>query len=162
MASTLTNPQVGFSIQGTLTDTSRAGATVVATVNDQTTQAYSVGTNGGNVAFEYSANLTIGTGATTLDLTALTDPDGNSITFMKVMAVKLTNLFTNASNVTMGGGTNPIFGAFPVNAQGGTNGNGWCGFVANNGLTVTGGSTNNLKLISDTAATPVSLTIIGR
>lgn len=166
MSSTLTLPQVGFSIQGTLTDTSRSGAKVVAMINDSTATIYSVGTNLGQVAFEYSANLSIGTGGTTLDLTSLTDPDGNAIVFTKVMGLKLTNLHTNTSNVTIGGGSNPIFATDPIPATGGTASagvamNNWRGFKNDNGLVVAGGSTNNLKLISDTAATPVSLTLFG-
>lgn len=160
--SILTNPALAFNLTANLAG-GIANAPTRTAIADATAINLNVGTASGNVNLAYSGNVSVVSGTPlVIDLTALTNPDGGAVSFTNVLAVKLTNNGTAAGTLTMGGGTNPVFGAFPVAAQGGTNGTGVTGFYSPNGITVAGGSSNNLQIVSSAGTVPGSLTILGR
>src|SRR5688500_4188197 len=68
-----------------------APAPVGAQVSDKTNTNISVGSTAGLVDKEYAAAVTVTTAGLTLDLTALEDALGNSISFSKVRAIKISN-----------------------------------------------------------------------
>lgn len=161
MANTLSNPQYGAAILGTLTS-STATATNVATINDATSAAPSVGTSAGSFNLAYTASGTVATGTpVVLDTTALTDPLGASINFGHVNIIKLTNnSTTTGQDLTMGGGSNPLFGSISPVAR--ANG-GFLEIADPNPGIATSGSVKNIQ-ISAAAGTNVAfaLTILGR
>lgn len=97
------------------------------------------------------ANYSVSTG-TTIDLTNITDPFGNAISFATVKHLQIVNNdLTNS--LTVGGGSNPVFAALPSIIAGG------CVNLTTN-LTV-GGSTKNLLLTAGAGTISVDVYIIG-
>lgn len=67
----------------------------------------------------YFNTYTVGTSATTIDLTSLTDAYGQSISFGTVKALLVVNNDAT-NNLTVGGGTNGLFSTLPFTLNGQT------------------------------------------
>lgn len=110
MSDTMTNPSASATIQCNLSST--AGAALnTTTVNHSVANQPTVGSSSGNVNKVYTGVTTIASSgsAGSLDLTSLTDPQGNALTFSKVQWILIENLDTTTGHdVTPGGGTTPV------------------------------------------------------
>lgn len=161
MSTTLVTPKVAIAATSQTTS-GVAPATVVGTVAQSTTWAPTVGTAVGNVNLLYSAAQTVTNGTPlVLDLTSLTDPNGNAVVFAHVQAIVVTNnSIVAGQDLTIGGGTNPLSTDLHT-AQ--ANGGAAAIIAPNPGFAVVGSSTNNLKVVVAAGTTvPFSISIYGR
>jgi hypothetical protein len=110
MAGTLSNPQISGSIQATLAAAAANNATST-NINHTTTVQPTVGSSAGNANKVFDVTVTIASSGTpgTIDLTSVTDPQGNALSFSALRALKITNLSTTAGqDITPFGGTNGL------------------------------------------------------
>jgi hypothetical protein len=151
-----------LAITGALSD-GLSPPVVTASINHTVNPSLPVGSSSGSVDIEYHTPVTVSSGSPlVLDLTNLTDPLGNAITFAVVTAILLTNDSTTTTNdLSLGGGTHPLIATCPLPAQ--ASGGAVAFLAPAAGLTVSSGSTNNLQISAAAgSAVPGKLTILGR
>lgn len=97
MSSTLSSPQVGMNVTANLASSAGAGATTTV-INDSSAFAPTVGSSAGNVNRVYTSAITVAASGTALsvDLTNLSDPQGNAISISTLNVLKLSNSSTTA------------------------------------------------------------------
>jgi hypothetical protein len=171
MSATLTNPQVGCSVQGDLASVSGANAGT-NTVRDFAARTYTVGTGATqNVNRLYTADLTVDTGtANVLDVNALTDAAGAALNLAHVHTIKIQNLSgTAGQDLTIGGGTTPlssnIAGVCYAGSVAGASGNGGVFLIDNpvGGFPVSNGTADKLTInVAAGTAVPFRISILGR
>lgn len=113
-----------------------------------------------NRVYTNSATMTIAaSGTLNIDLSgSVTDAFGNTLTLTKLRALLIEHLTTTTStNVTVGGGTNPIFGT-KISGLEINNGDHML-FTCKNGYTVTGGSADNLRIVNADASNSATVRI---
>jgi hypothetical protein len=160
--STLLNPRISLAITGAISD-GLTPPVVTGSINHTVNPSLPVGTSSGSVNLEYHASIAVSSGSPlVLDLTNLTDPLGQPITFAVVNAILLTNDSTTATNdLSLGGGTHPLIATCPLVAQ--ATGGAVAFLAPAVGMPVTSGSTNNLQIAAAAgSAVPGRLTILGR
>lgn len=113
--SVLSGPRLTISAAGSLSLSTNATATVIANpALSNATYAPAIGTSGVQINALYSAQVNVvasGT-PTDLDVTALTDATGAALNFSLITGVVVQAVSIVAGeNGTIGGGTNPLFGA---------------------------------------------------
>lgn len=102
---TITSATFSMSANAQASNTTSTIEQTTTAVADKTSWTASVGTGANSADVAYSKSGTIGTSATvTIDLSALTDAFGNSITLARVKAFKITNKGTDATNIMTVGG----------------------------------------------------------
>lgn len=160
---TLSNPRTGVSISASLAVGATGAALLSGTINHApTNQTPTVGNSAGNVNKIYANQITLATGTTTtLDLTALTDPAGGTVSLVHVNHFLIENLSTaTAEIITAGGGTNGLVDTItlPIAANGGK----LFYEAPNPGITVD--STHKLLRLDVASGTAVlvNVTILGR
>lgn len=109
---------MGQNITGTVNrntafnQTATIGLNTAQSVNQTLTQAFSYGngTGVGQVDTLHAKNYTLSGAATTIDLTSLTDPAGNSISFARVREIIITSTDTTATHTVKvsSGAANPV------------------------------------------------------
>lgn len=160
--SILQNPKVTLAITGAIGD-GASPPVVNASINHTVSLSLPVGTSAGDVNIEYYRPIAVSVGTPlVLDLTNLTDPLGNSISMSVVTAILLSNeSTTTGQDLTLGGGTHPLFAAMPVPAQAG---GGAVGVLAPaSGFAVVSGTSNTLQVTAAAGSgVPGRLTILGR
>lgn len=166
ITTTLVKPQVAFVMSATLTGSNGPSAGSVA-INDQSTQEIAVGSGAGSADKEYSAAFVVTTGSPlVLDVTNLLDLLGGTINMLHVLAVKITNSSkTPGQDMTVGGGSNPLFAAFPITlkANAGASDVDFLGFHSPNPGIATSGSIKNIQIsVAAGTSVPGNITILGR
>lgn len=125
---------------------------------------YANGTAANQVNRVYSADLTITTSATDLDLDALTAMDGSTITFAEIVAVVvLNNSTTTGEDIVVGGDANavPIFSAANDSIKVEPSGLfAWLSPV--DGATVTASTGDILQLVASSGSISAEVLIVGR
>lgn len=160
MSAILSQPQSAAGISTNMSSTSGAAATTT-NIQHKPATAYQVGATAGKVQYAYSSTLSVTAASDqTIDLTALTDPQGNSITIAAWTDILIENLSTTTGeDFTVGGGTTPIFATEgePIRAMGGH-------LKVSNPQGETVDSTHKLLKFSVAAGTDVQVkvTILGR
>lgn len=154
---TITNPSIQGGITYNKTIPTVGASTASLQFPDSSSGSIAVGTSAGAANFGTTINFNVTSGTPyTLDLTALTDTDGSSVTLASLSALKITNnSTTTGQDFTAGGGTNPIIASEstdPIQANGGFHN---ARYPA--GITVD--STHKLLQITVAAGTSVSGTV---
>jgi hypothetical protein len=157
-------PIVSSGIVGAYTKT-RLGAEVSWNLHHELRDQFTDGTGIGAVNIAYDAEPVIGSGATlNLDLAGggLLNPFGDSLTFVKVKAMRYESAEANTTNVTIGAGSNPFLG--PLGAAGThvLKPGGVYLWSDPNGYTVTAATGDNVQHVNAAGAgATVKITIIG-
>lgn len=163
MATTVTSPQFSATLSAGLNNGASTYPKVSTSFTHQANGSYDVGSSAGEVNKAYSVDVNVNTsGATSIDLTTLTDAIGTSTAFGTVSAILITNKSTvNGQNITVGGGTNGLFAAWPVTLDA-TDGLETLLIRKKLGITVDGTHKILTLAAAAGAAVPVRVTILGR
>lgn len=123
--------------------------------------ANGTGTSQANRAYQVTTTIAA-SGTLTITLTSLTDNIGNALVLTKLRALFVSHLSTSvASQVTLGGGTNPLFGTKITGIEilpGDT-----LPFVCKTGYTIASGSADRIRIVNSDSvnAASVRITILG-
>ena len=117
-----------------------------------------------NRVYTNSATMTIAaSGTLSIDLSgSVTDAFGNTLTLTKLRALLIEHLTTTTStNITVGGGANPIFGSKLSGLE--INNGDHMLFTCKNGYTITGGSADTLRIVNadGTNQATVRISVLG-
>jgi hypothetical protein len=153
----ITNPTLSITLSASVSSPLAAVGSAVP-LSDQTRTTFPTGSTAGSSdgSFTLAGSVTSGT-PVSINLLALTDVFGNAITAGHVVSLKITNTSASGGNLSHGGGTNPIYAAFPVALSPGST----IGFsdASASLMPVVGSSTQNLQLTASTGT--VTYTVSG-
>lgn len=140
-----------------------ATSNVQQKISDSLISSFANGTGTSQANRAYQTTLTISaSGTSTTTLTSLTDNLGNALVLTKLRALFVSHLSTSlASGITLGGGTNPLFGTKIVGIEILP---GDCfPFVCKTGYAIGLGATDRIRIVNSDAsnAATVLLTILG-
>lgn len=113
---------MSYSLSGSISSVSKflhqeaAALSITYTGNPTLNYAKSFSTT--DITKLFFATYTVGTSATSIDVTALTDAFGQALNFATVKHLQIVNL-SGVQTLTVGGGTNGLFTALPTLAVNG-------------------------------------------
>lgn len=128
-------------------------------ISDEQRTQFTNGTGSGQFNKPYTTTLTIAAGSnTTLTLSSLTNDIGESLSLTKLNGLLIRHLPTSlASQVTVGGGTTPVFGTKLVGlefAKGDA-----MGFECLAGYTIASASNDKIKFINSDGSNAATVTV---
>jgi hypothetical protein len=158
MSSTLTAIALNANIQANISPN-------VATLSgnlfaaDQSNVTVTAGSAVGSADGVYTSNVNIVSGTPlVINLEALLDPFGNTLTVGHVVGIKISNV-SGTGSLSHGGGTNPVYAAQSLTV---TPGDFFAQSFNGAGLTVTSGSLQNLQVTASTGTVGAKITILTR